>query len=157
MQRQQEREPTTRQKPPRLRRSVGELLTAWLLVLFGAGCAYMSVPEVLKIVRDDANTYIFRWYIVDVVLIFVQASLCLVAGVGTLLRQRLLARWTLRLAGLCCIGLACFEIALTYSVIARVMEKKDEPTLWMLWFFLPVALLLFFLGWWLGRQEDSEA
>lgn len=151
MQRQQEREPDTRQKPPRPRRSVGELLAAWLLILWGASCAYVIAPYFLVIIRRELGEF-SRSVALSTVLGFLQAFLCFIAGFTTLLCNYRLAKWSLITTGLCWIGLAIAN--LTIDPVAGIMEMWI--LLWSLVYSL-VSLLFFFLGRWLGQQEDSDA
>jgi hypothetical protein len=149
MQRQQDTErPNLSTRRPR--RSVGELIVAWLLILWGAGCAWVTGPYALEVIRRGPGEFP-RYVALSTVLAFLQALVCFVAGLTILPRVRTLAKWLLFAAGLCWIGLV-------YSNFVLDPVRMVNP--WeLLWpsVFLMAALLLFFLGWWLGRQEDSEA
>ena len=146
MQNQQEREPTRRPKRRRSRRSVGELLAAWVLVVGGAG---VSVPVYIVAVS------IIRQYpsLVEVALFapwMVSVLLCCCGGLASLLRHRNFSRWLLT-------G-AAFLLLVSSGI-------------WLYWFrhtgnmgfgvvyclgIITIAAFLFFLGRWLGRQEDID-
>ncbi len=154
MQRQQEIEPApkvgtfaNRQRPPRPRRSVGELLAAWLLILWGLSCAWVVF---MTYVTDTVKWPLFA--------LFLHGVCCLVGGTLALLRFRRLAT-----------GLV-WGAAVAIMLIG-VLFIFREPTLWTPRWRLDLsfgnlrafvvcmafATLFFFLGRWLGSQEDSEA
>ena len=139
MQRQQERARPNRPKP---RRTVGELLTAWLVLLWGLGLGGFYLPFALMRFNKEH-------FLISDVLFLLQAALCIVSGLCAFLRLRLLAKYGLIVAALCFLGLAVVTVWSTKGV------SDVEELLWIVAFVI-LATLLFFLGRWLGQQGESE-
>ncbi len=142
MQHQQEREPDTRPKQRRPLRSVGELIVAWLLVLWGAFSTFLILTLPIGLSMIFYHFGIFFW------LFLLQGASSLMTGLLTLTGRSHLATWLLSTAALCFVGLA---LVVMFSPPSQI-GKDFLPIV-----FLALAALFFFLGRWLGRQEDSEA
>ncbi|WP_394795663.1 hypothetical protein [Armatimonas sp.] len=128
---------------PRQRRSVGELVMATLAVLWGVTTAiffYQLMHEPTLIGAIGYALWIF------------QGMLCGLGGLLSLLRLRAAARIALSLAALCLIGL--IGVALW---IASTQPPTVTLNLIISGALLILALVYFFLGRWLGQQEDSDA
>ena len=127
---------------PRPKRTVGELVAAWLLLLWGLLSAWTFLPSPGFIAAPEIKAM--------AILIFAQGSFCLLAGLAALLRHRKGARWLLSFAGLSFLGLL--------GVNVWLCVKYDA----LLSYLLPIGACLIiamgfvFLGRWLGMQEDSD-
>lgn len=144
-QRQAEEKPAQRRRG---RRSWGELLAAWLLVLWGISTTILVWPLFLEFIHGESSRYdrLFPFFIC---MSLSQAILCTLGGLATLLRNRVLAKWALVVASLCWSVLACSNALNEQGISVGILTGCLAM--------LCVAALLFFLSWWLGLQEDSEA
>ncbi|WP_394792736.1 hypothetical protein [Armatimonas sp.] len=143
MQRQQENEPQNR---PKQRRSVGELLIAWLVLLWGVGSGVAFLPFALMNFREKHFTFPLPILISDA-LILLQAALCVASGLCVLLRLRLFAKYGLMAVALCFLGMGAMNVWLVKWVLVDV-----GIILWSA-IFVIVAAALLLLGRWLGHQE----
>ncbi|WP_395140634.1 hypothetical protein [Armatimonas sp.] len=129
-------------QPHRQRRSVGELVVATLALLWGVTTAvffYQLNHEPTPIGAIGNALWIF------------QGVLCGLGGLLSLLRLRTAACIALSLAALCLIGL--IGVALW---IASTQPPTVTLSLIISGALLILALVYFFLGRWLGQQEDSD-
>lgn len=159
MQRQQERALDTSPKQRRPRRSVGELLIAWLLTLWGAAVGVVFLLFLLNATENDPRALLRLPLVVGLgyVLPVLHGLLCLTAGLSALLRRRLLGRWLACSAALSVVGYGVARSLLAFLWNGEEISLRHLPAVLLsLIPHLLVALPLFFLGWWLGRQEDSE-
>ncbi len=133
MQTQKQQEKPT--ASPRPKRTVGELVAAWLLLLWGAGTLWLFF--------SSGISPLFLKYLVNAHSLF-----CLLGGLVSLARQRRLAQLLVSLAALVLLGISgCF---LYYS--------QSDYGMGLPWIasFLIAALGFFWLGRFLGQQEDSQ-
>jgi hypothetical protein len=135
------------QKPQRRRHSkhtVGELVTGWLLLLWGVAIVWIVFPKSGWVAPLSLKT-LTR-------LIFVQGVCSILSGFLTLVRVRRGAQWLLGLISLCFLGMSGV-------VIWIVWEQNAHQLPYSLFAFVGAGLLIafgfFFLGRWLGMQEDS--
>ncbi len=137
MQRQQER---ARPHRPKLRRAVGELLTAWLILVWGVVSGGTSLPFALITFREGLAPLPLLPLLTNL-LILLQTVLCIVSGLCMLLRLRLVAKYGLMGIALCFLSMGAITVTwvLLWTAICVV-----------------VAVLFFFLGRWIGQQEESE-
>ncbi len=158
MQRQQERERAPRQKPPRSRRSVWELIVAWLLILWGAAVGVVFLLFLLNTIGNDPRD-LLRVPLAGLayVLPVLHGVLCLTAGLSALLRRRLLGRWLACSAALSVVGYGVARSLLAFLWNGVEISLRHLPAVLLsLIPHLLAALLLFFLGWWLGRQDEGS-
>ena len=137
MQRQQQKQ------PHRQRRSIGELVVATLAMLWGVTTAIffyqlMYEPTLVGVIGNALWVF--------------QGVFCGLGGFLSLLRLRAAARLALSLATLCLIGL--IGVALW---IASTQSPTVTQNLIISGALLILALVYFFLGRWLGQQEDRDA
>ena len=142
MQRQQE---TTQQQIPR--RSVGELLVALLLMLWGAIWGILCAVDFFGLQRDSP---IFQMHVLIVMLVTASVS-TFAGGLFSLLRYRRIAFYFLMLASFCiCIAGLC-----EFWLLGGIHFG--------LWILLPIvgilatASVVFFLGRWIDRQAGLDA
>lgn len=160
MQRQQEREPdtkvgtfATRQRPPRPRRSVGEVLAVVLLLLLGAfkfGVLY----------RHDAPDPSMRGALLSVLVSIIEAGSYILAALAAILRHRVIAGQLLIVASLTLVVTVVLEVFNCFRDSNPPRYYPPDFSIESLRFsgpYFTIALCLFFLGRWLGRQEDIEA
>ncbi|WP_309722792.1 hypothetical protein [Armatimonas sp.] len=145
MQRQQE---SPLSHLPKQRRMVGELLIAWLILVWGVVSGGTSLPFALITFREGLATFPLPLLLTNL-LIFLQAVLCMVSGLCVLLRQRLFAKYGMLMIALCFLGIGAMNVWLVKGVL-------DVGVL--LWSSVSViiAVALILLGRWLGQQEDHE-
>ncbi len=135
-QKQQEK-PTAR---PRPKRTVGELVAACLLVLWGAGTLWLF-SYFLRGMRP-----LFLGYLVNAHSLF-----CLLGGLVSLAQQRRLAQLLISLAAVILLGISGHFIYFLQS------NSSDlAATLPWIASFLLASLGFFWLGRFLGQQEDLE-
>jgi hypothetical protein len=142
MQRQQKRP----QAQEATRRSVGELLLSWLLILGGAAATALGVSDYLRSTHPEPVTDFILYG-----LFLGQALFGFLGGVLSLLRSRMLTRWSLYIAG------AVSLLTAVAIIVGVVMHMVTGPVLETALFalgFVFLASVLFFLGRWLGRQDD---
>ena len=150
MQRQQEREPAPIHADRRGRRGLWEMLAACLLVLWGTGTACLVGSWLLEVVRGNHLPTSARDLPMVLFLGTFQGVFCAVGGLGTLLKNRVLAKLLLMTAALCCLGLAGFACIEGFFIFDKFLWCLISLS------FLSIATLLFSLGRWLGHQEDIE-
>ena len=127
---------------PKHKRSVGELLAAWLLLLWGLVSIGFTLPHPNAIADPESKAI--------QVLALVQGIFCLVAGLAALLRHHKIAGWLLFIPALCFLSML--------GIFAWFCVKYNA----LLSFLPPIGACLFivmgfvFLGRWLGQQEDVE-
>ena len=145
MQRQQESPRSHRPKP---RRSVGELLAAWLVLIWGVGSGGLYLPYALQNFGEKHFPIPLPILIFDA-LILLQAALCALSGLCVLLRLRRIAKFGLMAVALCFLGMGALTVWLTEG-ISGVWD--------LLWPVVSVIVagFLFLLGRWLGQQGESE-
>lgn len=126
---------------PRPKRTVGELVAAWLLLLWGIVTGTYFFPS--SGVEIDLSGVLS-------ILLISQGVACFLGGLAALLRLRKGTQALLTLAALCFLSFA--------GILLWLSKKYPEvPS-----YFLPIvasvliALGFFFLGRWLGSQEDSD-
>ena len=133
------------QKPkprPRHRRTVGELVAAWLLLLWGAGTAIFFSQLGYEPNLTGTISHLL-WVL--------QGTFCGLAGLLALLSLRSATRASLFLGATCLLCLIGFGLWLAIkSPQTAVLNLTLSGAL------LLIALGYFFLGRWLGQQEDSE-
>lgn len=132
-------------RAPQERQSWGELLAAWLLVLWGVGtfvAVYWSVPGLGG--KDRSLLY----QILDITSLL-QAVFCFLGGLGSLLPYRSVARWGLYLAAF---TMAVFSTVFLYDILHR--GSRDIMGIAIGASLLVFSGFLVFLGHWLGRQEE---
>lgn len=128
------------------RRSWGELLAGWLLVLWGSFPAWVGC-----VLDGDEGTH---WWPRAVLL---HGLFCLLSGLAVLFRLRSVSAWFLRLAAFGSLAMAFFWI---------VSEPEHHFPRWRLELDLIalafaaasvlIAICFFFVARWLGRQEDNQ-
>lgn len=125
-------------------------MAAWLLLLWGTGTTCLVGSWLLEVVRGNHLPNYARALPIVLFLGTFHGVFCAISGLGTLLRNRVVAKLLLMIAALCCLGLAGFAVVMGFFIF--------DTLLWcaLILFFLSMATLLFFLGRWLGRQEDIE-
>ena len=143
MQCQQER---ARSKRPKPRRTVGELLTAWLTLLWGLASGGTSLPFALITFREGLATFPLPLLLTEF-LILLQAVLCIVIGLCVLLRQRLFAKYGVMVIALCFLGIGAMNVWLVKGVLDIGVILWSSVS-------VMVAATLILLGRWLGQQED---
>ena len=138
----QQQKPTAR---PKHKRSVGELLAAWLLLIWGITIVWIDFPKSGWVAPLSLKT-VTR-------LIFIQGICCLLSGLLTLMQIRKGAQWLLNLTALCFLGISGVFVWI-------VWEQNIHPLPYSLFALVGVGLLIalgfFFLGRWLGQQEDTD-
>lgn len=148
MQRQHESEREQSEERPKARhkkRSLGELLVAWLVLLWGGGITVLAgwiFHEEFQGNWSDLPTFLGLLF---------HGLCCLGAGVGTLMRHRPIAKWLLFLAGLCVVAVAAIG---TWQDHASGKPLLAVGELIAIGICVTLAIGFVFLGRWLGRQED---
>ena len=145
MQRQQKKQLHSR---PKQRRSAGELLAAWLILLWGVGSGVLIFPYVLLTFRDGLSEFPLPILLTNF-LGLLQAILCVFSGLCVFLWQRLFAKYGLMMIALCFLGIGAMNVWLVKGVLDMGV---------LLWSSISViiAAALILLGRWLGLQEDHE-
>lgn len=147
MQNQQERETTNSTARTGRRRSIGELVVACLLLLWGIGTACLLSPMLLEIVHGHGDRY-DRFFSFFVFLGLIQACCCVFGGIGTILPNRVLAKRSLEVVTVGWIGQA----------ICNAFNEQGVDK-WIIVGCLACAsigALFFLLSRWLGRQEETD-
>ncbi|WP_395138029.1 hypothetical protein [Armatimonas sp.] len=132
---------------------MGELLVGWFLLVCGAVAVVATVTQVTEYLRHGEGAFFLVF-----TLLSLQSNCCLLGGLSSLLRYHAVARWLLTAGALCSVGMALW-LGYDYYLSRHYPQPPGsliEITLFA-FAFLAFAGLLYFLGWWLGRQEDSEA
>lgn len=144
---QQEREEPQRTRPRQ--RSWGELLAAWLLVVWGGATALFVVRSWWPALAHDED--ILRK--VGIALGAFQAFFSVCAGFSYFLRYRIAARWCLNATAFCIIGFSALGVFFEWKRLGSV----SSLSLFIFAALFILALCLVFLGRWLAQQEDAEA
>lgn len=142
MQHQRERDPVLQPKPQRPPRSLGVLLTAWLLLLWGGAITTIVLRAGAPSHHDPLLDQ------VAFVVFVLHGVLCFLSGILSLLRRPSLARWFLTAAAVC--------LGLVGAWIVWWSELHRMPNLSVAALMIVFSVCFLVLARWLGKQEDLE-
>ena len=128
--------------------AVCKLITAVLLILWG-GLSFLVLP----ITEEGVFIHPFNLDTIRSIGTFFHAIGCLIAGITCLSRWYRATRILLTGTALSVVVIAGVNIPIWLKIRPDLKQAVFEWTIQ----YLIGSLVLFFLGWWLGRQEDSEA
>lgn len=143
MQHQRERAPLSHPKPQRPPRSLGVLLTAWLLLLWGGTITTIVLRAGAPTHHDPVLDQ------VAFVVFVLHGLLCFLSGILSLLRRPSLARWFLTAAAVC-LGLVGAWIV-WWSTLHRMPNFIVAAAM------IVLSVCFLVVSHWLGKQEDLES
>lgn len=138
----QPEKPTAR---PRPKRTVGELVAAWLLIFCGVVIVWTDFPKSGWVAPLALKT-LTR-------LIFVEGVCSILSGLLILARSRKGAQWLLGLIALCFLGMPGVVVWIVWEMNAHQLPYSLFAVVGA---GLLIAFGFFLLGRWIGRQEDSK-